>query len=366
MKKSKSLANRTLFAVGLLVVCFGCSSEERDVSDWAVKDKSPQAPAPTPVDLKQDESALLAGVTGAIGYSGYRSGQHPDRGDGANNPTEEQILEDLKILSRDSNFKLIRIYDSGENSNTVLKAIADNGLDIKVMLGIWLDAELSTHATCAWLSEPIPEETLAKNKAKNQAEIQRGIELANAYPEIVIAVNVGNEALVDWNDHRVTVESVIGYVNQVKDAIEQPVTVAENYKWWAENGQELAKAVDFLSVHVYPVWEGKGIDEGMSYSLENLSEVRRALPDAPIVISEAGWASAASEFGPRASEANQQRYYDELMSWSAENNMTTFFFEAFDEDWKGDPDSPMGAEKHWGIFTIDRKPKQVMKQLYPE
>jgi exo-beta-1,3-glucanase (GH17 family) len=54
------------------------------------------------------------------------------------------------------------------------------------------------------------------------------------------------------------------------------------------------------------------------------------------------------------------------MSWSAENNFTTFFFEAFDEDWKGDPGSPMGAEKHWGIFTIDRKPKQVMKELYPE
>jgi exo-beta-1,3-glucanase (GH17 family) len=234
------------------------------------------------------------------------------------------------------------------------------------MLGIWLNAELSTHETCAWLNEPIPEEKLAANKAKNQEEIQRGIELANAYPEIVVAVNVGNEALVDWNDHRVAVESVIGYVKQVKDGVEQPVTVAENYKWWAENGEELAKAVDFVSVHVYPVWEGKSIEEGLAYSLENLNEVRSALPDASIVISEAGWASAAQEFAARASEANQQRYYDELMSWSAENNFTTFFFEAFDEDWKGDPGSPMGAEKHWGIFTIDRKPKQVMKELYPE
>ncbi len=366
MIQPKSLPSRRLFAVGLLVMCVGCSSED-PVSKWAAPKVAVPQPAPaTPVDLKQDESDLLAGVSRAIGYSGFRSGQHPDRGDGAENPTEEQVLEDLKILSRDSNFKLIRIYDSGENSNTVLKAISDNGLDIKVMLGIWLDAELSTHQTCAWLNEPIPEETLAKNKTKNQEEIRRGIELANAYPEIVVAVNVGNEALVDWNDHKVAVDSVIGYVNQVKDAIKQPVTVAENYKWWAENGEELAKAVNFLAVHVYPVWEGKGIDEGLSHSLENLKEVRRAFPDAPIVISEAGWASVAQDFGPRASEANQQRYFDELMSWSAENNVTTFFFEAFDEDWKGDPNSPMGAEKHWGVFTIDRKPKQVMQQLYPE
>ena len=31
-----------------------------------------------------------------------------------------------------------------------------------------------------------------------------------------------------------------------------------------------------------------------------------------------------------------------------------FFFEAFDEPWKGDPNSPMGAEKHLG--AIFRRP----------
>ena len=45
-------------------------------------------------------------------------------------------------------------------------------------------------------------------------------------------------------------------------------------------------------------------------------------------------------------------------------NITTFFFEAFDEDWKGSPSKPLGAEKHWGLFTIDRKPKLAMRELY--
>jgi len=40
-------------------------------------------------------------------------------------------------------------------------------------------------------------------------------------------------------------------------------------------------------------------------------------------------------------------------------------FEAFDEPWKGSPD-PMDPEKHWGLFTVDREPKKVMQQLYPE
>lgn len=312
--------------------------------------------------LQQRPEDLLAGVVNAICYSGFRDGQHPDRGDGANNPTYEQTLEDLKILSEKAHFKLIRIYDSGPNSEMVLKVIKENKIPIKVMLGIWLKAELSNHLSCSWLTEPIPDETLAANKIKNGEEIERGVKLAKAFPEIVVAVNVGNEALVDWNDHKVSTDSMIQYVKQVKAAIDQPVTVAENYRWWADHGKELAAIVDFLSVHVYPVWEGKDIDEAMAYSLENLKDIRKLLPESKIVISEAGWATSASEFGERASEEKQIRYYKELMAWAKENNVTTFFFEAFDESWKGDPNNPLGAEKHWGIFNIDRTPKAIMKK----
>jgi len=85
-----------------------------------------------------------------------------------------------------------------------------------------------------------------------------------------------------------------------------------------------------------------------------------------MVISEAGWATVASEFGERASDAKQIRYYKELMAWAKEMNVTTFFFEAFDETWKGDPNNPLGAEKHWGLFSIDRKTKPVMEELYPD
>lgn len=32
--------------------------------------------------------------------------------------------------------------------------------------------------------------------------------------------------------------------------------------------------------------------------------------------------------------------------------------EAFDADWKGNPNDSHGAEKHWGLYTIDRKTKR--------
>jgi exo-beta-1,3-glucanase (GH17 family) len=319
--------------------------------------------AVTPIEQGADD--LLCGTTKAVCYSGFRAGHHPDRGDGAVNPSDAEVLEDLQILSRDGNFGLIRLYDSQINSEAVLRLIEANDLDIKVLLGAWLDAEVSNPG-CPWHPEPYSDEVLASNKQSNGEEIDRAIRLAKQYPEIVVAVAVGNEALVDWNDHMVPAGSVIEYVRTVKGAIDQPVTVADNYNWWANHGQALAAELDFVSVHIYPLWEGKDIDEAMEFGIANMQAVRDALPDSQLVITEAGWASSANEFGARANEEKQRQYYNDLFVWAEKMNITTFYFEAFDESWKGDPGNPAGAEKHWGIFTEDRKTKRVMRDLYPD
>lgn len=310
--------------------------------------------------IQQNKEDLLGGISKAICYSGFRAGQHPDRGNGAINPSKEEILEDLRILSEKGGFKLLRLYDSGENSETVLELITKHKINMKVMLGIWLNAELSNHETCEWLTEPIPDTVLKNNKIVNKEEIKRGIALANKFTDIIIAVNVANEALVDWNDHKVDVDTLIGYVRWVKNEISQPVTVAENYEWWANHGEKLAKELDFVAVHTYPIWEGKDIDEGIQYTIENIQKVRNKLPLSKIVISEAGWATTSSEFGERASEEKQKKYYEWISKWSKEMNITTFFFEAFDEPWKGNPNDPNGAEKHWGLYFTERTPKKAI------
>lgn len=308
----------------------------------------------------QEKGDLLDKKYYAICYSGFRKGQHPDRGAGANNPTYDQVLEDLNIITNEMGIHLIRLYDCGENSQTVLRIIEEEGLDMKVMLGVWLKAELSAHETCSWLTEPIPQEVLEKNKIANLEELEKGIMLANKYNDIVVALSVGNESLVEWNDHKMDVDTVINYCNHVKESIQQPVTVADNYDWWANHGAKLAKELDFISIHIYPVWEGKNIDEGLSYSIQNIEKVRASIPDSKIVITEAGWATTAVEFGERASEEKQARYCSELMQWAKENNVTTFLFEAFDEPWKGETANADGAEKHWGIYFENRKPKLFM------
>lgn len=320
------------------------------------------SPTSTDQPIHQTKADLIHGQVYAICYSGFRKGQHPDRGDGANNPTDAEILEDLQILLRDTPFRALRVYDSRENSEAVLKLIKQHDLPFTVMLGAWLSAEIN-NPDIPWKPEPFADEELAQNKRGNATEIGNAIRLANQYPEIVTSVAVGNEALVVWNDHMVPIESVIQYVHTVKAAIAQPVTVADNYDWWATQGKELASHLDFVSVHIYPVWENCDIDEGLSYSIENMQRVRNALPDAQLVITEAGWATTSWEFGDRASEAKQIRYFKELYKWAHDMNITTYFFEAFDESWKGDPNSPMGAEKHWGLYFEDRTPKAIIKAL---
>ena len=98
-------------------------------------------------EFKQSSESLLSEQVMAVAYSGFREGQHPDRGDGAINPSDKQIPEDVNILAS-HHFKLIRLYDSGENSAATLRLIAQHKLPIKVLLGIWLNAEISNHEGC--------------------------------------------------------------------------------------------------------------------------------------------------------------------------------------------------------------------------
>jgi exo-beta-1,3-glucanase (GH17 family) len=358
-----STNSRLTVIISLLLCLSGYTSAADHMTGNApsAQGENPAQPQSPEVGYAQAEQDLLAGEVMALAYSGFRAGQHPDRGDGAVNPSTAQISEDLDIMA-EHGFGLLRLYDSGENSQQVLQLIRERNLPIKVLLGVWLKAQVSNHQGCAWLNEPIAASELAANTTANLAEIQRGIALANDYGDIIVAVNVGNEALVDWNDHMVSVDSVITYVRRVKNAIEQPVTVADNYEWWIQHGAALADEVDFLGVHTYPVWENKTIHEGLAYTIDNIERVHAALPGRPIVILEAGWATTASEFGARASEANQLRYFNELRQWAKQTNTTVFFFEAFDEPWKGDPGNALGAEKHWGLFRVDRSPKRVMSR----
>ena len=100
----------------------------------------------------------------------------------------------------------------------------------------------------------------------------------------------------------------------------------------------------------------------MTFTIEGVENVLQSLPEAKIAILEAGWATIANEFGDRANQPNQKLYYNALKQWAELNNITVFFFEAFDEPWKGNDDAPNAAEKNWGVYYEDRTPKLVLEK----
>jgi exo-beta-1,3-glucanase (GH17 family) len=297
-------------------------------------------------------------VEKAICYSGYRDGQQP----GGNSPTYSEIKEDLLILQK--NWKYLRLYDCDEHSEMVLEVIKNEKLHFKVMLGAYIVAEMNNFG-CPW-GGTYPEEVLVSNKEKNRKQIEKLIQFANSYSDIVIALSAGNEACVDWTDHYVPEESVINYVRMLKKGARQPVTFCENYVPWITKLKALAVEVDFISIHTYPVWEYKNIHESLGYTQQNYRAVASSYPNKQIVITEAGWATNSNGRGicpENVSEENQRIYYNDLMEWSRSEGVLIYVFEAFDEPWKGSPE-PLEPEKHWGLFDVDRKPKLVMREIY--
>ncbi len=278
----------------------------------------------------------------AIAYSGYREGDNPQK---KIYPTKAEILEDFNILKQ--NWKIIRTYGADQHLIDVLEVIKEEKIDLKIMLGIWLDGE--------------PEYV-----EDNLTQVKLGIELANKYKDIVVAINVGNESQVNWSDHKVPQDRIVYYINEVKSKVDQPVTTADSWDYWAdlENSSKVITAVDFIAAHIYPVWGGADIDEGMDKTKYIYDSLKSVIPNKEIIITEAGWPTYTEGelHAPKAGdEVKQNQYFIDLMKWSEANNIVVFNFEAFDESWKG-----TGTEGHWGLFAESRKAKLVMQKLYPE
>jgi len=294
----------------------------------------------------------------AICYSGYRDGQQP----GHVLPSYSEVKEDLMLLVK--HWKYLRLYDCDEHSQTVLDVIEKEGFDFKIMLGVYTEAEMNNF-NCPWNGGVYSNSELVRNEIRNQEKIDKLIKLANQYPEIIFSLSVGNETCVDWTDHYVHEDKVFHYVKQVKERVIQPVTFCENYVPWLDKLEKLGNEVDFISIHTYPVWEYKNIYEALEFTKENYYSVAKKYPNTPVVITEAGWTTRSNGNGIDPANVNemfQKIYFEKLNEWTIQENILTFFFEAFDESWKGSPDE-LEPEKHWGLFKIDRTSKLAVKHL---
>lgn len=288
-------------------------------------------------------------IGNAVSYGCYRSGQEP----GKRGPSEEEILQDLTIVQKYWN--LIRVYNADDDTERILKVISEHKLPVRMMLGIWLANE-TDH----------PEQ-----KNVNIENVLRGIELANRFKDIVIAINVGNETQVYWSWHKMDVHYLINYIRTIRRYTDQPVTTADDYNFWNKpEAAAVADEVDFIVTHIYPLWNGQTLRTAIDWMDSTFKDIVDQYPDMQIVLGETGWATEynADKKGPgeegtlikgEIGLAAQEKYLLLHNDWVNNNRVTTFLFEAFDEPWKGGGESsePNVIEKHWGVFYADRTPK---------
>lgn len=331
----------------------------------------------------------------AICYGGYREKTRDVQ------PTIPELKEDMRILAA-MGIKLLRTYNVHlDEAANLLKAISelmeeDPEFEMYVMLGAWIDCKN------AWTDNP--ERIRNLESERNEVEIARAVELTQKYPSIVKMIAVGNEAMVHWaTEYYVEPGIILRWVNHLQDlkkSGELPetlwITSSDNFAAWGGGSEEyhlpdlnaLIEAVDFISVHTYPMhdthynpefWGVRKEEEGNS-DLEKIeAAMKRSLDYAiaqydsvvsymrslgiekPVHIGETGWATQSNEYygneGSRATdEFKSGLYYHLMRDWTNANNITCFYFEAFDEQWK-DAANPLGSENHFGLINLQSEAK---------
>ncbi len=388
MKSRRIIILSTIF---VLILFYSCKEKNMSVQENKAK---------TGTEVTAQEILGNPEYT-AISYGGYRQNTRDIQ------PTVEEIKDDMKILYA-MGIRILRTYNTKlRHATTVLEAIHDlkqenPDFEMYVMLGAWIDCKN------AWTEYPPDHD--AENEEANAAEIQRAVDMANKYPDIVKVIAVGNEAMVKWAaSYYVQAWVILKWVNHLQDLKGSGglpedlwITSSDNFASWGggedvyhtEDLTKLYQAVDYVSIHTYPMhdthynpvfWgvaesemglsDVEKIDAAMNRAREYAtSQFNRVVEymksigvDKPVHIGETGWASYSNGYyGPDGAKATDEykeaKFHKLIRDWTDEKGISCFYFEAFNENWK-DQANPGGSENHFCLFTLDGQAKYALWDL---
>jgi exo-beta-1,3-glucanase (GH17 family) len=267
------------------------------------------------------------GKLNSLSYAPFREGQSPLL---QIFPSPEQIDEDLKLLSEKTH--TFRTYSSTEGMDVVPPLARKYGL--KMIQGAWI----------GYVDK------------SNQKEIDELVKAANAYPDVIKRVIVGNEVLLRGERKP---EELVDYIRQVKSRIKQPVSYADVWSMYMKY-PDLIKEVDFITIHILPYWEDEpiSVDNAPAHIERIYKQVRneadRITSEKPILIGESGWPSQGKQRGwAIPSVVNEAKFIRGLLKVAADNQFDVNIVEAFNQPWKSELEGVIGA--NWGLFSTDRK-----------
>jgi exo-beta-1,3-glucanase (GH17 family) len=243
----------------------------------------------------------------------------------------ERIEADLKALSQ--RFDCVRTYSMGQGLGAVPDIAGRYGM--KVLMGIWL----------------------GRDPVANEREIELGIAAAKRDHASLRGIVVGNEVMLRGE---LSEKALAAYIQRVNDATDVPVTYADVWEFW-ERHPALAKATDYLTIHILPYWEDEPVapEKAVRHVADVYQHMKAQFPGKQIMIGETGWPSQGrTRRDASASLVNEARYIREFLNYAATVDMPYNVIEAFDQPWKRDLEGTVGG--YWGIFDVDAKPKFAM------
>ncbi|GAB6141335.1 hypothetical protein JCM14076_20640 [Methylosoma difficile] len=267
------------------------------------------------------------GKLNSLSFAPYWDGQTPfDK----TYPSVEQIATDIQLMAEKTH--TIRTYASAEGNMPAIPELAKK-YGVAMLQGAWLG--------------PLD--------AKNKEEVEALIRAANAYPDVVKRVMVGNEVLLRRD---LKADQVVKYIRMVKAQVKQPVSYADVWSMYLQH-PELINEVDFITIHILPYWEDEpiSVEQAPAHIERIYKQVREYVdtiaPGKPILIGESGWPSQGRQRGGSVpGVVNEATFVRNLLQVANKNGFDVNIVEAINQSWKSALEGVVGA--NWGLFAADR------------
>lgn len=235
--------------------------------------------------------------------------------------TKAQILEDLQLLSPWT--RCIRTYGTDHGQDQIPELASSLGL--RVVQGAWI----------------------SRDRAASSAEVQRALALAQAYPDTIGLLVMGNEVLLRQER---SPQELAALLREARQRSPVPVAYADVWEFWLRHAPTLAPAVDVVAAHILPYWEDTpmGLDQAVSHVLSIHGQLRQAFGAQPVWVAETGWPAAGRQRGPAVPGPQEQaQFLRELRDRTAASGIEFNVIEAFDQPWKRRFEGAMGGA--WGV-----------------